>query len=357
MSLCATGRFHTIFVSDEGVAFPFGLGRQGQLGIRDQYPNQIPNLPRIVMVSCGEYFTVWVDYEGFMWSCGEDYNKLGKRISKFPQKIENIPPVSSICCGSSHTLVITHDSNLWSFGKNGYGQLCLGNSEEQSGPQQTSFSNILRVSAGNVHSFFQDINGEIFGCGYNNHGTLGLGNNDIQIEPSRLPIHSLNIIQFCCGNAHALFLDSEGNVFSVGYNNHGELGLGHNIECNVLNQIQNIPSIRIINSTAFSSYLVDFDGSLWSFGANNFGQLGHGDKSNRNVPTKISSTVDITQISVGSCSQHVLVKDSQNSVFVMGNNGRGQLGKNCSLEILSPQEMNSSKWGNIKNCAAKSARK
>ena len=67
--------------------------------------------------------------------------------------------------------------------------------------------------------------------------------------------------------------------------------------------------------------------------------------------------IDITQISVGSCSQHVLVKDSQNSIFVMGNNGRGQLGKNCSLEILSPQEMNSSKWGNIKNCAAKSARK
>ena len=96
------------------------------------------------MISCGFYFTVCVDCEGFIWSFGRnDWGQLGignNTNSNFPQKIEDIPPVLSVSCGSCHTLIITIDSNLWSCGNNGYGQLCLGNKENQIKPQQASFS-------------------------------------------------------------------------------------------------------------------------------------------------------------------------------------------------------------------------
>ena len=58
------------------------------------------------MVSCGEYFTVCVDCESFVWSFGENNSgQLGtgnKRNFKVPQKLFNIPPVVSVSCGLAH---------------------------------------------------------------------------------------------------------------------------------------------------------------------------------------------------------------------------------------------------------------
>ena len=136
------------------------------------------------------------------------------------------------------TLIITSDSNLWSCGNNSFGQLCLGNREPQKKPQKTSFSNISKISTGYSHSLFQNNKGEIFACGYNQHGECGLGHfNNPQITPSLILNVPSNIVQFVCGSHENLFLDSEGNVFSVGKNEFGQLGLAHNRNQNVLSKI------------------------------------------------------------------------------------------------------------------------
>ena len=94
------------------------------------------------MVSCGAYFTFCVDYEGFIWSFGENgYGQLGtgnKTNLNVAQKILNIPPVLSVSCGYCHTLMITNDDDLWSCGGNESGQLCNGNKEDCLIPQKTS---------------------------------------------------------------------------------------------------------------------------------------------------------------------------------------------------------------------------
>ena len=190
---------------------------------------------------------------------------------------------------------------MWSCGNNEYGQLCLGTKESQMKPQKTSFSNISKISTGHAHSLFQNDKKEIFSCGYNHHGECGLGHFDNpQITPSLILNAPSNIVQFICGNCQNLFLDSEGNVFSVGYNNCGQLGLGHNTNQNVLSKIPNIPPIQTISCLRSSSYLIDFDGNLWSFGYNEYGQLGHSVKVDVNVPEIIKTLKDIQQISYGS---------------------------------------------------------
>ena len=233
---------------------------EGQLGLGHNndvsLPTPIPNLPKINTVSCGAFFTICVDYEGFIWSFGEnDSGQLGTgntTNSNVPQKILNIPPVLSVACGDEHTLIITIDDDLWSCGSNDFGQLCLGNendTEDRSMPQKTSFSNISKVSAGCDHSLFQNNKGEIFACGNNKNGQCGMGHfNKSQITPSLIPNAPSNIVQFNCGNSRSLFLDSGGNVFSVGDNYFGALGLGHNINQNVLNKIPNIPPIIAVNN-------------------------------------------------------------------------------------------------------------
>ena len=368
---CACGLEHTITLSNDGTIHSFGRNYEGGLGLGHtknvSLPTPIPNLPRVNMISCGGYFTVCVDHEGFIWSFGaNNYGQLGTGNTTYfnvPQKLQlvNIPPVLSVSCGYEHTLMITNDSNLWSWGRNDFGQLCLGNTENQSKLQKTSFSNVSKLSAGWIHSLFENDKGEIFSCGYNAHGACGLGHFDSpQVKPSLILNVPPNIIEFICGGSQNLFLDSEGNVFSVGYNEYGQLGLGHNRNQNVLNKIPNIPSIKVISCVRSSCYLIDFEGNLWSFGNNEYGQLGHGDNKSINTPKVISILKDIQQISYGSTGNHFFAKNSQNQIFATGNNYRGQLGTGNTESSSIPKEISSqysSIWRELFHSRAKSARK
>ena len=351
MAVCC-GEYHTITLSNDGTLHSFGYNGKGQLGLGHYnddvlLPTPIPNLPKINMVSCGSFFTVCVDREGFMWSFGENYSgQLGtgnKTNFNVPQKIQDIPTVLSVSCGAYHTLIITTDSNLWSCGRNNDGQLCNGNKESQLKPQKTSFSNISKISAGSNHSLFQNDNGEIFSCGNNHVGQCGLGHfgMDSQITPSLILNAPSNIVQFVCGNQQSLFLDSEGNVFSVGYNYYGSLGLGHYTSQNVLKKIPNIPLIQTISCANASCYLIDFEGNLWSFGINDEGQLGHGNKENVNTPKIIRTLKDIQQISNGCSGLHFFAKNSQNQIFATGSNDFSQLGTGDTQSLSTPKEINS----------------
>ena len=292
-----------------------------------------------------------------MWSFGQNSSgQLGtgnKTNFNVPQKILEIPPVLSVSCGEHHTLIITNDSNLWSWGRNNYGQLCLGNQKDQLKPQKTSFSDISKISTGNIHSLFQNNKGEIFACGHNQFGQCGLGHSKHpQITPSLILNTPPNIVQFVSGHHQNLFLDSEGNVFSVGYNAHGSLGLGHNTTQNILNKIPNIPCIKTISCVYPSCYLIDFEGNVWSFGYNNHGQLGHGDTTDTNIPKVIPTLRDIQQISHGCRGNHLFAKNSQNQIFVTGYNNCGQLGTGDTQSVSIPKEINSqyfSIWGSNKH--------
>ena len=363
---CACGHYHTITLSDDGIAHSFGRNVDGALGLGHNkdvsLPTPIPNLPKIKLISCGMHFTICVDHEGFIWSFGGNNSGqlgIGNTTSfNVPQKILHIPPVVSVSCGLEHTLIITNDSNLWSFGSNSKGQLCLGNKEDRSTPQKTSFSNISKISAGCEHSLFQNDKDEIFACGNNQQGQCGLGHfNHPQITPSLIPNAPSNVVQFFCGYDHSLFLDAEGNVFYVGYYEFGQLGLGHE---NILNKLPNIPPIKIISCVNSSCYLIDFEGNLWSFRNNIHGQLGHGDSTHKNKPKVINTLKDIQQISFGSCGLHFMAKNSQNQIFATGNNGSGQLGTGDTESVSIPKEINSQYstiWGDEFRSRAKSARK
>ena len=257
--------------------------------------------------------------------------------------------------------MITNDDNLWSCGNNQCGQLCHGDTDDRSKPQKTSFSNISKISVGWGHSLFQNNKGEIFACGNNRNGACGLGHFIVIIvTPSLILKAPSNIVQFDCGNHQSLFLDSEGNVYSVGDNYFGQLGLGHRKNQNELNKIPNIPPIKIISCVGASCYLIDFEGNLWTFGYNEHRQLGHGDTTNINIPKIVNNLKDIQQISFGSSGVHFLAKNSQNQIFASGGNDYGQLGTGDAESVSIPKEINSQYstiWRDEFHTRAKSARK
>ena len=220
--MACTAQAHTITLSDSGVAYSFGSNYYNQLGLglgiceKVLIPKEIPNFPKIKQISCGEHFTMCVDVEGYIWAFGYNgSNNLGidnHPELTLPQKIENIPPVQSIACGFSHTLIITNDSNLWSLGFNDHGQLFLGNTIKRSRPEKTSFSNVVKVSAGKFHSFLQNNNGEIYGCGSNYFGQLGL-DPDNKSNRVKLLIKFQKLLKFVVENITHYFLIKKERFF------------------------------------------------------------------------------------------------------------------------------------------------
>lgn len=378
-----TGGGHTICLSDDGIVYSFGENRHGQLGTGHKngllIPTPIPNLRKIEQISCGAYFTYCLDYEGFVWAFGSNcYRQLGVKNKNDiinPTKIKNIPQIQTIYCGGYHALLITTDSNLVSIGRNEYGELCHGHKKIQFKPKQTNHTNIAKISAGNNFSLFQNIDGEIFGCGDNRYGQLGSGDTiSMQVEVCPIVNQPPHIIHFCCGYFHSLFLDMDGNVFSVGDNENGSLGLNSTSikHQTVLTKIPNIPSILAISCSVNSSYLLDNEQNIWSFGNNDSGQLGLGNtrsnfmkrfKSDCKIrPKKIKNLPLIQQMSSGCCGSHFLVKDVDNKIFAVGSNSYGQLGTGDMALHRVFQEINpehSNIWGapNIQSSRAKSARK
>ena len=350
---CTTGSDFTLCLSDEGIVYSFGGNYHGQLGRlsnnrRDSVPKVI-NIPKIKQVSCGISFSACLDEEGFLWTFGSNfYGQLGtgdQVASRTPKKIQEIPPVEFVYCGGNHTLVITTDTNLWSFGLNNYGQLCLECDEfHVSKPEKTKFSNIIKISSGCCHTLFQNETGEIYGCGSNSFGELGLGrDSNCEFQASLVLNYPLDTTQFLCGFAHSLFLDSKGNVFSVGKNINGSLGLGHQNNQNILNQIPNIPPIKSFYVVEETNFLLDFDGNTWSFGGDieNFS-----DEYERDIPTKTLSNIKQFSNENGSFGTHFFAKDYQNTILVKGSDTNGQCGNNEIAKI----------WGE-NSCNLKSARK
>ena len=106
--------------------------------------------------------------------------------------------------------------------------------------------------------------------------------------------------------------------------------------------------------------MIDFEGNLWTFGCNDEGQLCHGDKKHLNIPKIVKNLKDIQQISYGSSGEHFFAKNSQKQIFATGYNGCGQLGTGDTQPVSIPKEVNSQYstiWRDERYTRAKSARK
>ena len=76
------------------------------------------------------------------------------------------------------------------------------------------------------HSLILKNDGTLWGCGYNGYGQLGLGNTNSRTTFTQITTNVDNIKSVYCGGYHTLILKNDGTLWSTGYNNYGQLGLG-----------------------------------------------------------------------------------------------------------------------------------
>jgi len=205
------GEAHTIVLNSKKEVYSWGFGSNGQLGLgfcEDSFevgtglsksriftPKKITTFENVKIsdVQCGKTFSMFIDSNGGLYSCGvNDLYQLGIPDSPPQDHIKNIDAqckdfviptrveyflnmkVEKIACGEAHCIAIVKDihSNqklVWSWGNNRYGQLGLGDKNKISLPNPITYlfeykgNKFESVSCGGFHSlclitYNEDIN-------------------------------------------------------------------------------------------------------------------------------------------------------------------------------------------------------
>jgi alpha-tubulin suppressor-like RCC1 family protein len=313
----------------------------------------IKGLIKAVVTSSSHSFAL--NYDGKLWATGlNNYGQLGlgdtSTRTSFQPVISSLPSdaqIVSIATGYGHSLALDSSGRVWATGYNFVGQLGLGNSgagTDRNSFQQVTFTGlapdvkIVAIAAGSFHSLALDSKGKLWGAGENEYGQLGLGDktnrNSFQLVTSGL-ISSANITSIAAGSEHSLALDSSGTLWTTGYNFHGQLGLGDNIDQSVFKQVTIFKNAKIDSIAAgyFHSLALDSKGKLWGTGGNEYGQLGLGNIDSQNsfqLITFNGLASNTTIISIAAGSEHSLALDSSGKIWATGLNLYGQLGLGTS---------------------------
>ncbi|CAB1327686.1 unnamed protein product [Coregonus sp. 'balchen'] len=166
----------------------------------------------------------------------------------------------------------------------------------------------LNISCGDEHTALITENGKLFMFGSNNWGQLGLGSKTMVNKPTCVKaLKSEKVRLAACGRNHTTVYTSQGNVYSTGGNNEGQLGLG---DCE--------------ERTAFQ--LVDFfkSGKLFMWGDNTEGQIGLGKESSALTPQEVTVGRPVAWVSCGYYHSALVTVDG--GLYTFGERDSGKLG-------------------------------
>ena len=190
-----------------------------------------------------------------------DYQKIFNDIK---------PNIADIIAGSGYTIILFTDGSVHGIGTNTNGQFGIGNitSQKEIVPI-LGLKNIKKVYTNiGANTFAIDIDGNVYSCGNNNYGQLGIySQGDNQLVPIKLDLK--NVKKIASTHTHTLFLDENNNVYGCGSNQKGELGLADLSNILVPTKIKIFNNIKIVDIYCLNNgtIFLDSDGKLYGLGS------------------------------------------------------------------------------------------
>jgi len=315
------GGMHTAVLDKEGGVWTFGCNDEGSLGrlVEEEedcfVPGKVDIAETVVMLSAGDSHTAALADSGqvYIWGTFRDSSGPiglvdGMKIEKTPVKVLVGVHIAKIASGSDHLVMLGSDGQIWTMGNSEQGQLGRINEKfaHRGGrrglmallkpePVRVNFRSKIfgfkDIWAGSYNTVAKADGDQIVVMGLNNYSQLALPTT--KGLTFFMPHHSKEMTSIswstiAIGQHHAICLEQEGDVYALGRQEYGRLGLGEGGEdATVPTQLSNLAKcIEVACGTAVS-YAITDEGDCLAWGMGTNGQLGTGEEDDVYEPTKM----------------------------------------------------------------------
>ncbi|WP_218813321.1 RCC1 domain-containing protein [Rickettsiella endosymbiont of Dermanyssus gallinae] len=293
------------------------------------YKNQhASNELKIKQVACGQNHSLILLDSGRVFAMGSNQHKqlgLFAQSNYFtPTEIVNIEPIDHLSVGFAHSLLLSKNKTLWAMGSNSDKQLAFKeDSPEQLSLQKVShLAAITQIIATDFTSAILEGQSIIHRFGIPALKPHRLLNDKLCLLPDWVVMpENFNVVDISVAQRHALLLTTEGEVYGLGSNEYGLLGLGDVPSCETWTKLD-LPCAKHIKATSLGSVVLTLNHALMVSGINSYQQFSsaHTRKIIPQFETLASgvSTFD-------AYDSHTLYV-AANQLFALGCNDKGQLG-------------------------------
>ena len=295
-----------------------------------------------------------IDVSGNLYTWGYNANGqlgIGNTTDQTtPQKVTfptGVTGWAAVAGGDYHSLAIGNDGNLYTWGYNGYGQLGIGNTTNQTTPHKVIFptgvTGWTAIAAGYAHSLAIGNDGNLYTWGMNSNGQLGIGNTlSPYFTPQKVtfPTGVTGWTDVVSGGLHSLAIGNDGNLYTWGFNANGQLGIGNTTDQTSPQKVTfptGVTGWTIVAGGFSHSLAIGNDGNLYNWGMNGYGQLGIGNTTDQTTPQMITFPIGVTGwTAVAGGNRHSLAIGNDNYAYSWGDNSYSQLGTNNTTQYKVP---------------------
>jgi RHS repeat-associated protein len=263
----------------------------------------------------------------------------------------------SLSGGAFFSLAAQSNGTAWAWGDDGYGQLGNGTALSTgcgclpSPSQVPGLTSVTQVAGGFAHSLALQSDGTVWSWGYNHWGQLGDGTTSstgCSCVATPAPVSGLTqVTALGAGQIHSLAVRSDGTVWGWGDDGSDELGSTPAPTPGCTCSDTPIPVVGLSGVTAVAggdlfSLALKSDGTVWGWGWNRYGQLGtawDGANSDENVGNPTQVPRLTGVIAIAAGFGHSLALRSDGTVWAWGLNAYGQLGDGSTTDSDGPVEV------------------
>ena len=198
-----------------------------------------------------------------------------------PQLIQSLQCIVQIATGRAHTVAIDVRREVYGWGKSESGALGVRVACQHL-PSAISLGlgdndQVVQVDCGMEHTAYLTADGDVFTCGEGEYGQLGLGYISLkEFRPIKLKFKSIEqgdyVTKIACGAFHTCFLTRFKQVYATGLNNVGQLGIdSEKDQVNVPTLVEFLTGKQIEDiACGESSFGVSNKGELYAWGLYNY---------------------------------------------------------------------------------------
>src|SRR5204863_3500680 len=262
---------HAVALKADGTVWDWGYNTYGQLGdgsTSNRYVAVQPGVSNAISVAAGQYHTLAVKMDGAVMAWGKnDTGQLGDGTNferHTPVAVINLTGVVSVSAGT-YSVALKSDGTVWSFGTNSQGQLGNGTNVNSNVPVQVVNlilgPQVATPTLSPEGGFYLQAQNVVVSCAtagtaihYTTNGNDPTVSDPIIPSGSSINISSITFLRAKGFETGFAASTTKSGVYHIG----GEIAAGVN-----------------------HSLAITEDGALWSWGYNNYGQLGLGDAYDR----------------------------------------------------------------------------